>query len=138
MPAVKLNWQTAEVKDGELTVELENELPEGWKQSFESTAKLLGSGGWGEVELNESTVRVGDVSDGDAEKLRHYLESVVDQANADTGAAEEQSETDDEDREQDDQDDRDDEDAELTSRFREFGHEQRDDRDDADVTDKDE
>lgn len=38
MPAVKLNWQTAEVKDGELTVELENELPEGWKQSFESTA----------------------------------------------------------------------------------------------------
>jgi hypothetical protein len=122
--AVKLNWRTAEVKDGKLTVELEGELPKGWKQSFETTARLLSSGGWGDVQLKKHAVCVGEVAGADEDKLRHYLEGVVDQANANTGASDEESDGKDEESDRDDRDEHDGDDAEMTERFREFGQDE--------------
>jgi hypothetical protein len=127
MPAVKLKWSSAQVEDARLTVELEGDPPKGWKQSFETTAKLLDNGSWGEVKLKKGTVRVDDLGEADPEKLRHYLESVVEQANATTGA-EAEDEDEDEDDESEARDDEDESqsrddggDSEMTERFRSFG-----------------
>ena len=79
---VTLNWATAEVQDGKLTVDLEGEVPSGWKKRFQTTVRLLGGGNWGEIACKKQTVRVTEVQPGDEEKLRHFLESAVDQANA--------------------------------------------------------
>ncbi|HWF34872.1 MAG TPA: hypothetical protein VG295_05860 [Solirubrobacteraceae bacterium] len=77
-----LNWATAEVKGGKLTVDLEGKIASGWKDSFETTVRLLPGGDWGKVQLKKHTVRVSHVTPGSEEKLRHHLESLVDQANA--------------------------------------------------------
>jgi hypothetical protein len=84
MSAPTLNWSTATVKGSKLTVGVDGEIPSGWKSSFDTTARLLGSGsGWGKVTLSKKkqTVSVGEVTEGSEERLRHYLESVVEQAN---------------------------------------------------------
>jgi len=83
MADVRLNWATAKVEEGRLTVDLEGEIPKGWRDSFETTVRLLGHGDWGKVRVKKGTVRVSEVVPGSEEKLRHHLESVVAQANAD-------------------------------------------------------
>ena len=128
MTDVKLNWTTAKVDDSKLTVDLDGDLPSGWKDSFDAVARLLAnSAEWGEVSLKgKKSVRVVDVSEGSEERLRHFLESVVAQANADHNPDEPEPEPeDDDDGEDDDEggDDRDDAspDAEMSDRFRSFG-----------------
>jgi hypothetical protein len=125
MSDVKLNWTTAKVDDSKLTVDLDGDLPSGWKDSFDAVARLLAnSAEWGEVSLKgKKSVRVADVSEGSEERLRHFLESVVAQANADHRREEPE---DDDDGDEDDEggdDDRDDAgpDAEMSDRFRSFG-----------------
>jgi hypothetical protein len=83
MAEVTLNWATSEVEDGKLTVDLDGEIPKGWRDSFETTVRLLGHGDWGKVRVKKQAVRVSEVVPGSEEKLRHHLESVVAQANAD-------------------------------------------------------
>lgn len=56
--------------------------PKGWRKSAERTARLLGSGEWGEVGVRKGTVTVTEVSPGQEERLRHFLESVIEHANA--------------------------------------------------------
>ena len=52
MSDVNLNWSSAKVTDGKLTVGLVGDRPRGWKKSFEKTVRLLGAGGnWGEVRV---------------------------------------------------------------------------------------
>ena len=120
MPEVTLDWSAAEVKKAKLAVPLEGDVPKGWKKSFEATVMLLGHGDWGEIQLKRGTVQVSDVEPGSEEKLRHHLESVVAQANADHEPDES------EDDEAPDADDSEpgagDEgpDAEMTRRFRSF------------------
>jgi hypothetical protein len=122
MQPVELRWSDAEVKDGELAVPLEGEVPKGWKQSFTRTLALLGSGEWGEVKLKKGRVLVADVTPGSEEKLRHHLESVITQANTTL-------EDDDEEPEEEEaaepeatgEDQRSDPDAEMTERFRSLG-----------------
>jgi hypothetical protein len=116
MPQVSLDWSAAEVKSSKLTVPLEGDIPKGWKRSFETTVRLLGSGGWGDIEVKKGVVRVADVERGSEDKLHHHLEAVVAQANADheldeseDEAAPDAGETEPE---------ADDEDAEMTRRFR--------------------
>ena len=82
MADVDLNWASAEVANGKLTVDLEGEIVSGWKKSFERTVRLLAGGDWGEVQVKKRTVRVSDVTPGTEDKLRHHLESVIEQANA--------------------------------------------------------
>jgi hypothetical protein len=127
MSEPKLDWSTAEVRDAQLTVALEGEAPRGWKDTFEATARLLGGSGWDDVQLKKHNVRVSGVSPGSEDKLRHFLESVVQQANADHHLGEEQSregESSDEDTERSDDASKESEespDAEMTERFRSFG-----------------
>jgi hypothetical protein len=83
MSSVSLSWSTAEVKDSKLTVTLEGEIPRGWRKSFEATVRLLGHGDWGEIQVKKDKVQVSDVQEGSEDKLRHHLEGIVAQANAD-------------------------------------------------------
>ncbi len=116
MSSVSLNWDTATVKGAKLGVELDAEPSSEWKDSFETTIRLLGHGDWGEVQLKKSEVRVSDVAPGSEETLRHHLEGVVAQANAAVEAAESQAAA-----ARDGQDGGDGLDAEMTRSFRSFG-----------------
>jgi hypothetical protein len=121
MDEVTLNWSTAEVKDAQLTVPLEGEVPKGWRKSFQTTVKLLGSGDWGEIQVKRDKVRVSDVEPGSEDKLRHHLEAVVAQANADHEPDEEVDEDaapDADESEPGAGDEDDGPDAEMTRRFR--------------------
>jgi len=120
MAEVTLNWSTAEVKDGTLRVDLDGQIPKGWRDSFETTVRLLGHGDWGKVRVKKRAVRVSDVVPGSEEKLRHHLESVVAQANADhrepeSGGAEENGA-----HERAEPSDADGPDAQMAERFRSF------------------
>jgi hypothetical protein len=122
MSEPKLDWSKAEVREAQLTVALEGEAPRGWKNTFERTAALLGRGEWEQVQLKKQTVRVSGVTPGGEDKLRHFLESVVQQANADHLPAE--TESDEDDGDADDAAEEESgasEDAEMTERFRSFG-----------------
>jgi hypothetical protein len=92
MTDVELNWASAEVEGGKLTVELEGKISSGWKQSFEKTVRLLAGGDWGKVQVKKQAVRVGDVTAGSEDKLRHHLEGLVEQANASVRPRESDSE----------------------------------------------
>ncbi|MGZ4186246.1 MAG: hypothetical protein ACXVUE_01415 [Solirubrobacteraceae bacterium] len=127
MSDVKLNWSTAKVEDSKLTVDLDGELPSGWKDSFDAVARLLASSAdWGEVKLKgKKSVLVSDVSKGSEERLRHFLESVVEQSNADHRPDEsgrddaDESDDADEDEGGDDQDEAGPDDQ-MSERFRSF------------------
>lgn len=76
-----LDWSSAQVRDGKLEVSLRGELPPGWQDSFDRTVALLPGGEWGKVRLKKDRIRVHDVAEGCEDRLRHFLESVVLQAN---------------------------------------------------------
>jgi hypothetical protein len=124
MSDVKLNWSTAKVEDSKLTVDLDGQLPSGWKDSFDAVARLLSnSTDWGEVSLKgKKSVRVTDLSEGSEERLRHFLESVVEQSNADhrPDESEDDSRSDADERDDDDAADEPGPDAEMSERFRSF------------------
>jgi hypothetical protein len=117
MSAVSLDWSAAEVENARLTVPLAGDIPKGWRKSFEVTVRLLGGGEWGEIQVKRDKVRVSDVEPGSEDKLRHHLEAVIAQANADHEPDEEG-----EDDKAPDSDGSEaaasDEDAEMTRRFR--------------------
>jgi len=83
MPEVSLDWSAAQVENAKLTVPLDGDVPKGWAKSFKATVRLLAGGDWGEIEVKKGAVRVSEVEPGSEEKLRHHLEAVVTQANAD-------------------------------------------------------
>jgi hypothetical protein len=122
-----LDWSNAKVKDGVLTVEVSGERPKGWDQTFNTTAKLLGGGDWEDVELKKGKVKVTGVSPGVEERLHHFLESVVQQADTTHQPSEDESDPEGEGEGEGDageageQEGSDDPDAEATSRFRAFG-----------------
>jgi hypothetical protein len=119
MSGVTLDWSSAEVRDGKLEVGLGGELPRGWKHSFQRTVALLGRGRWGEVTLKKDRVRVHQVEEGSEDRLRHFLESVVLQANAEHEPPEADADEDpDADEDADEGPD-----AEMTKRFRSFAGE---------------
>jgi hypothetical protein len=84
--------------------------------------RLLGAGDWGDIEVKKGTVRVTGVEPGSEEKLRHHLEAVVAQANADHVSDEDEedaaSDADASGRVAGDEDEG--PDAEMTRRFRSF------------------
>lgn len=88
MDEVHLDWSTAEVADRTLTVRLAGDPPRGWKAHARTTVGLLGPGEWGRIRVKKGSVSVEDVPAGCEERLRHRLESIVQQANV-AAAAEE-------------------------------------------------
>ena len=116
----QLDWGTAHVSDGTLTVEIEGEPSKPWKGVFERTIKLLGGGDWDEVTLKSAKVKVTGVQEGMEDSLRHFLEGAVQEANAAIAAEEEDQAS--QDRDDDDASDAaDDDDSRMTERFRDFG-----------------
>jgi hypothetical protein len=119
---ITLQWETAEVDGTKLTVALGGTVDKAWRHKFATTVALLGDGEWGEVALKKQRVRVSDIAPGTEEKLRHFLESVVLQANASRGPDEDDS-GDGSDAERADSDD--DLRVEMTERFRSFADEEK-------------
>ena len=77
---------------------------------------------WGEIRLNKSSIKVAGVRQGVESELRHFLKSVVLQANADI-----QPETPEEDAETGDAGEEDsDVDEQMTATFRAFAQQQED------------
>jgi hypothetical protein len=124
----RLDWGQAEVRDGTLTVSVAGEPPDGWKETFEKTAALLSSGEWDTVRVKKHAVKVEGVRPGTEDKLKHFLESIVQQANATHAPEDEDDEpadADTESREDEEPGDSADdeersEDSEMTERFRSF------------------
>lgn len=118
---VRLDWSSAEMHDGKLVVALAGERPKGWADAFDRTAHLLNQGSWENVKLKKGEVRIRPVAPGEEERVRHFLESVVLEANSaiapddkdaeDHGEAEHPAETDDPETS---------EDAQMTERLRSF------------------
>jgi hypothetical protein len=123
MPEPTLDWSTAEVKDSTLTVQVDGDLPEGWADTFNTTVKLLGGGSWGEIKLEEQKAEVEGLIPGTEDKLKHFLESVVQQANASHEDDEDEQDHDQEDEEQEGKEDSEqesDSDKEMSERFQSF------------------
>jgi hypothetical protein len=120
METPTLDWNSAEVRNGTLTVELTGERPKGWKGTFERIVKLLGSGDWKAVKLKSGKVRISGVPEGAEESLRHFLEGVVQQANATHQPAGDGDEQRGSHASAGETRQRDDTDARMTERFRDF------------------
>jgi hypothetical protein len=82
----QIDWASAQMTDGTLTVELTGKGSKAWKERFENVLALLDTphAAWGEVRLRKSAVQVAGVQQGTEPELRHFLESIVLQANSDT------------------------------------------------------
>jgi hypothetical protein len=80
-----IDWSSAEVEDGRLTVAVGGRHSSGWTERLEEVLERLGRGGnrWGEIEAGKKKLRVDAVERGAEADLRHFLESAVLQANAD-------------------------------------------------------
>jgi hypothetical protein len=124
---LKLDWSTAEVSNGELTVGLSAKPPKEWRDAFERTATLLGAGKW-EVTLRpkKGSVQIASVRPGDEERVRQFVEGAVLEANTTVASEHELYESqpadDDEPAPDSDTPERS-PDEELTGRFREFADE---------------
>jgi hypothetical protein len=87
--AQQIDWSTAEVKGGALSVELTRSPSKSWRKDFERVLTLLGEdgqGGWGEIALAKGRLEVAEVAEGSEGDVRHFLESAVLQVNSDLGA----------------------------------------------------
>jgi hypothetical protein len=82
MSEIKLDWSKAVVEEGQLAVPLDGKARTEWKTRFLATAGLLGRGEWQDVKLGKHLVRVSGITPGSEDKLRHFLESVVQEANS--------------------------------------------------------
>lgn len=79
---IKLDWSSAEVHAGKLVIALEGKPEKDWKDAFKRTTRLLNRGTWNEVTLKRGRVSLEQVKPGDEDRVRHFLESVVLQANS--------------------------------------------------------
>jgi hypothetical protein len=80
----QIDWASAEVHGGAVTVELSGKVDKAWRERFAAVLRLLGpsSGGWDEVELVKRTISVPRLEPQAEGDLRHFLESVVVQVNS--------------------------------------------------------
>jgi hypothetical protein len=80
-----LDWGSASVDDGRLTVPVIGDVPTGWTKRVQRVVERLErpGGRWGAVKVTKQQLRVEAVSPGAEHDLHHFLESVVLQANAD-------------------------------------------------------
>ena len=79
-----IDWASAQTEGATLTVELTGASAKPWKAKFRSVLALLDTphSSWGEVRLTKHAIEVEDVQPGSESDLRHFLESVVLQANS--------------------------------------------------------
>jgi hypothetical protein len=94
----EIDWASAEVHDGDVTVELSGKNSKAWRERFDTVLRLLGAsgGGWGEVKLAKGSIRVKSLQAQAEGDLRHFLESLVVQVNAELPPAEGEGQDDEE------------------------------------------
>jgi hypothetical protein len=111
-PQASIDWASAEVRGGDLTVALAGEANAKWAERVQAVVERLERPGsaWGATKVTKAKVTVEAVGAGAEEDLRHLLDSAVQQANADF-APEEKDEDGDEASEAD---------AAMTEAFRSF------------------
>lgn len=82
---IQIDWSTAEIEDGTLSVRLSGEDLKAASASFDGVLLLLAHStrGWGRVRLRRGAITVDEVQEGSEADLRHFLESVVMQVNSD-------------------------------------------------------
>jgi hypothetical protein len=82
----QIEWDSAEIDDSTLTVQLAGASSKAWKARFESVLALLDTphSGWAEIAITKKAIKVSSVQRGSEAELRHFLESAVLQANTDT------------------------------------------------------
>jgi hypothetical protein len=97
-PQASIDWASAAVQGGDLTVALAGEPNAEWAQRVEAILERLdrGASGWGAVKVTKRRVQVEAVAAGAEEDLRHLLDGAVQQANADFAEPEEGDGSDDE------------------------------------------
>ena len=115
----QIEWGSAQFEDGTLTVELSGKSSKEWNARFTTVLSLLDPrrSDWGEVRQMKNRIRVADVREGTESELRHFLESIVLQANSDVGPEEETSQAPDDDARNEPESTRD---EQMTATFRSF------------------
>jgi hypothetical protein len=109
-----IDWGSASVDDGQLTVPLAGKPSREWRERVQSVLERLHQRGsdWGAIEVGKKKVTVDGVGAGAESDLRHLLESAVLQANADLA--------DDDDNDTGGEGERSDADQRMTDTFRGF------------------
>ena len=84
-PQGSIDWASAEVRGGELSVALAGEGNAEWAERVQAVVERLDRPGsaWGATKVTKAKVTVEAVSPGAEEDLRHLLDGAVQQANAD-------------------------------------------------------
>jgi len=84
-PQASIDWASAEVRGGDLTVALAGEANAKWAERVQAVVERLERPGsaWGATKVTKAKVTVEAVGAGAEEDLRHLLDSAVQQANAD-------------------------------------------------------
>jgi hypothetical protein len=89
---IEIEWESAEVDGGTLTVKLSEAASKEWRDRAAGVAEVLaerGRGRWGDVKVKKDTIRVAGLSEGEESDVRHFLESVVLEANSVLGGDDE-------------------------------------------------
>jgi hypothetical protein len=82
-----IDWSTAVVKDGELTVEVDGEPSRGWSEHVQGVLERLAPSGRDPIKVTKHRIKVRAVAEAEVDELRHLLESAIQQANADLAPA---------------------------------------------------
>jgi hypothetical protein len=84
-PQASIDWASAEVKGGDLTVALAGEPNAAWAKRVQAILERLERPGsaWGATKVTKAGVTVEAVGAGAEDDLRHLLDGAVQQANAD-------------------------------------------------------
>jgi hypothetical protein len=107
---VQIDWGSAEVDDGRLTVPIAGKPSKRWADAVARVLDRLQRGErWGEIKVTKKQVRVDAVEPGTEADLRHLLESAVLQANSEFDDGDEPD------------DERSEADQQMTDAFRAFG-----------------
>jgi hypothetical protein len=109
MGNLEIDWTTAKVDDGGLVVALSEPGSSKWRTRASTAVAALTRPGhpWGKVAVKKRGFVVAGVTEGHEDDVRHFLESIVLQANGREKARDEA--------------DADDPDARMTAAFRAFG-----------------
>jgi hypothetical protein len=85
----EIDWNSAEMRSGTLTVQLDRKAANAWTKSFSDVFHVLANGNesWGEVRVDKNGIVVAAVPEGCEEDLRHFLESIVLQVNSSLDSA---------------------------------------------------
>jgi hypothetical protein len=84
-PQASIDWASAEVKGGDLTVRLAGEANADWAERVQAIVERLDRTGsaWGATKVTKAEGTVEAVGAGAEADLRHLLDGAVQQANAD-------------------------------------------------------